>query len=237
MILYDLITDLSLSLSLSLSLIGNYVYISTDYGKNWNTVTALQPTYYWNAVSMDSTGAYMVAAQTNAIYYSTDYGTQWTQAHFPFTAANFVALCQSSSGAIVYVADGCGMMQLNEGSIYVSTDYGATWRTTGAPNAEWSQLSCDSTGTYLTGTAGAGHVYTSSNSGVSWVAQNITAISPTITGSSSSSNAGLSGGAIAGIVIAALVGVAFTALVVAVLVFDYALPCFPKKEPLLNNKV
>ncbi len=221
--------------------IENSVYLSSDFGKSWTVISNLPAGQFWNAVSMDSTGTYMVAAQGYGgnVYYSTDSGASWTQSQFVDGTDNFAGLCQSSNGQIVYVADGSATELIAAGNIYMSTDFGATFQVTGSPLAEWSQLACDSTGQYVTATADAGQVYTTSNSGMTWIPQNITVVSPLVspTSDSSSSSDSLSGGAVAGIVIGTLVGVSLIGVAVAVFVFGVALPCFASKgTPLLSNK-
>ncbi len=191
---------------------------------------------------MDSTGTYMVAAQGYSygpsVFYSMNGGLDWTAGSIPFETVNLVALCQSSNGQIVYVADGSGEELIYAGAIYKSIDYGATWNAAGSPVAEWAYLACDSTGTYVTASANAGQIYTTSNGGLTWIPQNITMSNTPVnpTSSSSSSSNSLSGGAVAGIVIGTLVGVALIGVAVAVFVFGMALPCFPKDSPLLSNK-
>ncbi len=206
-------------------------------------VSGLSEAQFWNAVSVDSSGMHLVAAEGYGgdIYYSNNSGMSWYPSIIPYQAANFVALCQSSSGQIVYAADGSGEELVYAGPIYMSVDYGATFKLTGSPLAEWSKLACDSTGQFVTATASAGQLYITSNGGMTWIPQNITVVSPYFnddTSSSSDSSNSLSDGAIAGIVIASIIGIA---LIVALptLFWLGLLPCCPHntgtKAPLLNE--
>jgi hypothetical protein len=137
-------------------------------------------------------------------------------------------MCQSSSGQFLYVADGGGTGSVfSAGYIYISYNYGQTWNMTGSPSKEWARLACDSTGQYVTATVDEGQVYTSSDFGVSWVAQNLTVTGTVISDFSFDDDFGanLSGGAIAGIVIASVAVASMIGLVVAVFVFKVNLPC------------
>ena len=204
------------------------------------TQSSLPSDQVWSALASDSVGVNLVAAQgySGSIYYSSNSGATWQNSNF--YGENYVALCQSSSGEIVYAADGGGTFLLYQGYIYNSTEYGKTWsRMAGSPLATWAQLACDSTGQYLTATVYDGQVYTSSNSGVTWAAQNIAVdTSNSNPSSSSSSDSSLSGGAIAGIVIGTLVGVTLAGVAVAVFVFGWTIPWFSQsamKAPLVSN--
>jgi hypothetical protein len=211
--------------------------MSNNFGQSWNLVTGLPSAYYWSALSTDSGGINMVAAQDynygNIIYYSNNSGLTWQSSNFQI--GDVIGLCQSASGNIVYAATGGGGFNVGQGYIYNSTDYGKTWQQTPAPLQRWGQIACDSSGQYITATVFAGQVYTSSDYGVAWVPQNISVAN---SGPSSSSDSSLSGGAIAGIVIGTLIGVALIGVAVAVFVFGWTLPCWSTsstKSPLLSN--
>jgi hypothetical protein len=194
--------------------------VSNNYGHTWRTVSSL-PGSDWSAVSTDSTGTFLVAAQVSSvggnIYYSTDAGVTWINSFFK--QSKFVALCQFSSGSIIYAANGGGPADPYQGFIYFSNDHGKTWQQTGSPQESWAQLACDSSGQNVTATVFTGYVYTSSDYGATWIPHDITLISPSPNVPSTSNSSSLLGGAIAGIVIGTFAGVALIGVVVAVYVF------------------
>ncbi len=49
-------------------MIVNYVYMSNNYGQSWNVVSGLPSAGYWSALSSDSAGVNMVAAQDYSYY-------------------------------------------------------------------------------------------------------------------------------------------------------------------------
>ncbi len=216
--------------------------MSADYGSTWNVVDGLPAAQFWSAVTTDSAGVNMAAAAGygGSVYYSADSGKTWTNSWF--SGGNFVAMCQSSSGNVLYVADGGGFSLFNQGYIYISFDFGKTWNTTNSPAQQWGKIACDSTGQYTTATVFEGQVYTSSDWGSTWIPQNITVSNVDIFDDDSTSNSdnSLSGGAIAGIVIASLIGIILAGIAFAVLCMGVALPCFKgvgSKSPLLDNEL
>ena len=59
---------------------GGKIYISNDYGSNWNAVTdsTVNIDALWRNVSISATGRYISILQDNGfIYYSTDFGITW----------------------------------------------------------------------------------------------------------------------------------------------------------------
>ena len=65
---------------------GGKIYISTDYGSNWNVVTdsTVDINALWRNVSISATGRYMSILQDNGfIYYSTDFGVTWNRNEDP----------------------------------------------------------------------------------------------------------------------------------------------------------
>lgn len=65
---------------------GGKIYISSDYGSNWNMVTdsTVNIDALWRNVSISATGRYMSILQDNGfIYYSTDFGVTWNRNEDP----------------------------------------------------------------------------------------------------------------------------------------------------------
>lgn len=219
--------------------------MSIDYGLTWQSIPSLPYSTFWSSVSMDSTGTYITAIQAEyngSVYYSHDSGKSWSISTNPpipsNITANYVSVCQSSNGRYVYLADGVLVgstgttnispsLSLHVGQIYASIDYGLTWYLLPeSPARQWVQISCDSTGQYVSGTVYNGQIYTTADWGNTWIPQNITVIPIGVDTSSdddssgnSSDDDGLSKGEIVAIVIVSTVIVILLTAVIYVLLF------------------
>ncbi len=195
---------------------------------------------------MDSTGTYITAIQAynGNVYYSHDSGKSWNISTNPpipnNITTNYVSVCQSSSGKYVYLADGILVvgssttsittnisrsLSLHVGQIYASIDYGVTWYLLPqSPVRQWVQISCDSTGQYVSGTVYNGEIYTTADWGDTWIPQNITVIPIGVDTNSDdesggSDDDGLSKGEIVAIVVVSTVIVILLTAVIYVLLF------------------
>lgn len=75
------------------------------------------------------------------------------------SATNFVSVTSSSVGDIVYAACGGGVGSVfSTGYIYKSLDYGVTWNVTNSLKLEWTRVSCDETGQYVTASVFQGQI-------------------------------------------------------------------------------
>ncbi len=112
--------------------------------------------------------------------------TNWTRAWTPSAAlsANWFAVASSTDGSKLVAAAGGIAYDLNPGlgTIYTSTNSGATWTTACGPRADWQALASSADGCKLVAAARSsftnvggswvpiqGAIYTSTNSGASWV--------------------------------------------------------------------
>jgi len=95
---------------------GSQIYISTDYGTNWNPY-GISQNYYDIAMSAD--GKYQTAVTAAGIYTSNNYGSNWTLNNY-FSTTAFIKAKMSSDGRIQIVLSGLGQL-------YKSTDWGTTW--------------------------------------------------------------------------------------------------------------
>jgi photosystem II stability/assembly factor-like uncharacterized protein len=81
---------------------GGKIYISNDYGSNWNAVTdsTVNIDALWRNVSISATGRYISILQDNGfIYYSTDFGVTWHRNEDPnLQSRQWRCVCVSANG-------------------------------------------------------------------------------------------------------------------------------------------
>lgn len=140
---------------------GGYIAISGDFGKTWREQTA-PGSRYWHAVASSADGSKLAIADLDGtIYTSADFGETW---QFRITTGSAYGIASSADGSKL-VTGGPGV------DIRTSADFGATWQVIAnsptscyhpSSSADGSKLVV---GNYLSD----GYLYTSSNSGVSWV--------------------------------------------------------------------
>jgi hypothetical protein len=176
-----LASSLSYIYAISISSDGQYFYAAPNDGTgdiylgSGATVTTsnVGASILWYSIACDSTGAYVYAvgydgSNNGLLYSSADYGATWalntTLPAFPNGNANQIAC--DSTGQLINLAAG-------PQGIYQSTNGGSTWTQLSAPIAGryWKFLASDSTGTNLIAGDffGYGTVFTSSDSGATWV--------------------------------------------------------------------
>jgi hypothetical protein len=142
------------------------LYTSTDYGSNW---TARAAARLWNCIASSSDGARLVAGVNNGyLWTSTDSGANWYERTTSGTGP-WAAVASSGDGLRLVAAEGGGY-------VFLSTDAGTNWTqvstfycpystyTGAASSADGSKLQVCSTGT-------SGDIYTSANSGTTWMAR------------------------------------------------------------------
>lgn len=162
------------------------ILISADAGATWTRTPAIAGA--WVAITSSADGARLAAAiSPGGIYVSSDAGASWQASNAP--TASWTSLAFSGDGTHVtaasadYVVSG-GQAINYVGTIYLSVDAGLTWSQSNGPCCNWAQIVSSSDGTDLaavsTGGSPAGvsppvfspnGVYTSINSGVTWVLQ------------------------------------------------------------------
>ena len=149
------------------------IYGSLDGGLTW---LFLNPTQS-GSVACSADGTKIIAAASGAVYTSPNSGATWQQHALTTNDQYYVA---SSADGTKLVAVGYGGIF---GSIYLSADSGATWATPQGPAAFWlgnfwSSVASSADGTKLVAAAEAsegdgsflpGPIYTSTNSGASWM--------------------------------------------------------------------
>jgi photosystem II stability/assembly factor-like uncharacterized protein len=140
------------------------VYTSADAGGTWtsNLVSAS------GLISLLSSadGSKLVAlGWLGAVYTSHDFGATWNPGTAPSQYATAIASSADGAKLLLVVA-----ANYNSSEIYRSTNSGATWQLTGAPaNVTWSSVCSSADGAKLAAGANGG-IYTSADSGITWIA-------------------------------------------------------------------
>ena len=152
------------------------IFTSTNYGATW--ISNSVPVEPWWRIASSADGKKLVAVGggldvPGPIYVSADAGQTWTQANAPIT--NWVSVASSANGSnLVAAVELLRNASPPLGYIYTSTNCGFDWTLmTGAPNLQWLSVASSADGTKFLGTgsgpSGDGLIYTSTNSGATWV--------------------------------------------------------------------
>jgi hypothetical protein len=146
-----------------------YIYLSSNYGATFSSVT-MPASDYWLSAGISSTGQYMIVVSTgsNRVYISNNYGAaaSWSQistASIPSTNA-FYAGAVSSTGQ--YMLAGANASS----PLYLSTNYGVSWTASSLTSSTgfWNCKISDS-GQYMMATGFGGYSYYSTNYGSTWI--------------------------------------------------------------------
>ncbi len=152
---------------------GNYIYTSSDGGVTWIPQIG-SGLHFWNYVSSSPDGTKLIASGDGHIYTSFDSGVTWTL-RFSAGTHNWNAEAMSSDGSKMIAGS-------LDSYIYTSTDGGVTW----SPNISlgigastpllaatghgWFSVASSPDGTKLAAiNNGPGYIYTSTDSGATWV--------------------------------------------------------------------
>lgn len=160
------------------------ICISTNMGITWTQANI--PNNFWISVACSADGTKLVAtgnmgSGTGPIYTSTNVGATWIQTDAPIL--NWSTVASSSDGAkLVAAATIPGYGTSTEGQfIYTSTNAGCTWEQSSAPREAWSSVASSADGAKLiaasylsafssvTGSLLEGGIFTSTNSGATWI--------------------------------------------------------------------
>ena len=174
------------------SVLSGSVFISTNFGVSWTSNTL--PCLNLIAITCSSDGNKLVVAAGEKpsigigpitgglIYISTNSGADWNVTGAP---SNYWS-CVASSADGTKLAAGI-MIELDSqgnptpGQIYVSTNAGVTWSLTSSPTngsdsfiQGWVSIACSADGCKLVAAAAPfGSLYTSSDSGSTWISNNV----------------------------------------------------------------
>ncbi|MEI6078455.1 MAG: hypothetical protein WCS94_22945 [Verrucomicrobiota bacterium] len=159
------------------------IYTSADGGSNWVLRTGAPTNAYWNSVASSADGAKLVAAAAyganGGIYTSGNFGQTWTIQTSAPTNANWQSIASSADGTKLVAAVAYGA----NGGIYTSGNSGLTWtlQANAPTKINWHSVDSSSDGVKLVAGAdwdayynfgiNAGGIYTSADSGSTWVAQ------------------------------------------------------------------
>jgi hypothetical protein len=162
------------------------ILTSADGGVTWTRTPAKAGA--WVAITSSADGARLAAAMSpGSIYVSSDAGASWKASSAP--TASWTSLAFSGDGTHVVAASAdyvvSGGQAINYvGTIYLSVDAGLTWSQSNGPCCDWVQVAASSDGTHLAAVSTGGSapgvsppvfspngVYTSINSGATWVLQ------------------------------------------------------------------
>jgi hypothetical protein len=142
-----------------------YLYVSTNSGLTWATNTSLNRG--WMSIAGSADGSKLAAgAYADKIYVSTNFGTTWTATQSP-TGSWFSIACS---------ADGTKLIASGNAT-FISTNAGGQWALA-SPNAGYVAASADGSkfifaGSFYSLPRNPNHsIYTSSDSGVTWVSNN-----------------------------------------------------------------
>ena len=152
------------------------IYASGDSGKTWAPTTA--PPSWWQAVASSADGTRLVAA-SDRIYSSSDGGATWVETSAP--VGDWTSLASSADGTRLAAVAQWSQQNgaVSPGAIFTSRDSGATWLQTAAPSNNWIAVVCSADGIKLAAAATgywengtnliSGAIYTSADSGATWV--------------------------------------------------------------------
>jgi hypothetical protein len=150
------------------------IYISTNLGTSWTL--AIAPSNGWSSVASSADGKALIAGspyRTNA-YISLDSGSTWNPDGSPPNAQDFVAMSADGGNWIEVFRNPAG----THGQFWWSTNSGAAW-TLVLPTNTWLCAASSADGRRLVAGAGLrtgefpGGIYTSSDSGNTWLSNNV----------------------------------------------------------------
>lgn len=137
---------------------GTSLYISSDYGVSFTTLTFSVNTPNFNQVAISATGQFIAAATSKGIYYSSDSGANFIST---LTSSNWSKIAMSANGVILTAVD-VGNSLLN-----ISINSAGTWTAVDSARA-WNSVSLSASGQYQMATVFGGNPFYSSNFGSNW---------------------------------------------------------------------
>lgn len=154
------------------------IYTSTNFGMSW--ISNNLPIAAWGPVASSADGTTLAAAIENSggglIYISTNSGSSWSPSSSA-PSAYWGSLACSADGTTL-VAGANLTSGFTPGPIYFSTNSGGTWLLSTAPLESWSVMAASADGTKLVAIANAAAIYTSTDSGMTWVSNTVSSTTP-----------------------------------------------------------
>jgi photosystem II stability/assembly factor-like uncharacterized protein len=148
---------------------GPVVYASTNYGVNWYRLVGLpNPGSDPQLAALSADGSCLLVQVPGTVYTTTNFAKSWST---NVISAAFKSIAASADARKLVGAP-------YGGNIYTSTNFGAAWiQQTNSPSLLWWSCASSADGTRLaavSGTAGgAGVIYTSADSGLTWVSNKV----------------------------------------------------------------
>ena len=184
---YQLISQLDEFTYPNTTRFGN-IWLSTNYGIDFTQLDSIGRGF-WRSVSASSDIKYICAVQRNGkAYLSSNSGASFSLINTGATTRNqnmdYTDCAVSSDGRCINLTATYTPPTYPSGNVFLSSDFGVTFRTiTGAifpanysTMVKWRATSMSSDGRYQNiciGGNGAGNVYVSNNSGISWTSTNL----------------------------------------------------------------
>jgi hypothetical protein len=154
---------------------GAPICLSTNAGATW--VTSSAPVKNWSAIASSADGTKLAATAKGGqeivgdqpvtvigmIYTSTNAGATWMPSSAPRT--NWYSIASSADGSKLVAA-------VMSGFVYTSTNSGDTWTKTAAPATTWYSVASSADGQKLLA-VGMHSLYSSTDSGVTWISNNV----------------------------------------------------------------
>ncbi len=144
--------------------LGGNLYNSTNSGATWTKRAVVAQ---WSAVASNDNGNKFVAtAAGGKIYTSTDSGVTWVARA---TNLNWSSVASNDNGNKLVATDNGGKLG---GQIWRSDDSGITWSKVTTTPRLWSSVASSRFGNKLVATVASGKIYTSTDSGTTWISRN-----------------------------------------------------------------
>jgi photosystem II stability/assembly factor-like uncharacterized protein len=136
--------------------------------QTWTQTSA--PETSWSSIACSADGTRLVASTYySGIWISTNSGAGWTMTGAS-QANDWWAVASSADGTRLAAVDSY------YGAIGISEDSGTTWTAANVPKSAWHNIAISADGTKLAASAN-GCIYTSTDSGMSWVSNRVPAFS------------------------------------------------------------
>lgn len=138
-----------------------WLWLSTNSGSSWQTSSA--PTIVWSSLATSTDGTKLIGSGSGQIYTSTNSGNNWQLA----TVGGIAVACS---------ADGRTLVAAGTNGTCVSTNFGRNWRTNsvsvGYDIISGNNVASSADGKRLVLAGRGSPIYTSTNSGTTWVTNN-----------------------------------------------------------------
>jgi hypothetical protein len=170
----------------------SFLYTSTDFGTNWSSNSGSN-FYFCRSIALSTNGTNLALFTQGSgfvfhYFFSTNSGNSWDERDGPFSSNN--------GGAIACSADGIRqMLAVSFVGIFTTTNFGVSWDQASVfGDTAWNSVACSADGSkgvavsYTSAVDFIGMIYTSADSGASWVEANAPRTNWTAVASSADGN-------------------------------------------------